>query len=115
MSGLDAEALDFSELFPFLKLEDSADLDTGCLDELPDEQMMELLRVLGNELEEQVDDKEQAQESKTEGAAGSHSAGTVDVGDQTEETSAVDDKPMSTRVRTYTARKVRYLVISTDS
>lgn len=112
MNNLGAEALDFSELFPFLKLEDAAGLDSGGLDELPDEHMMELLQTLSNELEaeEEADAKEQlAQETKSDDQSASARAGSADGSSRpTDEADAEGDKgqPMSTRVRTYTARKV---------
>jgi hypothetical protein len=112
MNHLGAEALDFSELFPFLKLEDAARLDSDGLDELPDEHMMELLQALSNELEaeEEADAKEQlAQETKSDDQAVPARAGSVDGSNQSiEEADTEGDKgqPISTRVRTYTARKV---------
>lgn len=103
--GLDTNALDFSELMPLLQLHGTQE--TPPLDELPNEQLMDLLQALEADLElresqldisgQQKDDQDDADDfGDQDPVAGSEGL---------RESRSQSTQP-STRVRTYTARKV---------
>lgn len=102
MDRLDPSALDFSELVPLLQLHDNGRVPP--ISEQPNEQLVELIQTLDAELE-----KDQGSQQQAAGQVN----GEADADDPVNQDSAAvsegangNKSQASTRVRTYTARKV---------
>lgn len=107
MNNLNASTLDFSELMPLLQLQDTEGV--PALDELPNEQLVELLQTLDAELNQHHRDSQQDDEDKVKDDQDTKKGidQDADVGsDGVAETKEAQTAQSSTRVRTYTARKV---------
>lgn len=102
MNGLDPTALDFSELMPLLQIHDPER--AAPINEMPNEQLLELMQALDAELE-----KHRGSQKHAAGQVN----GETDVDDSVgqdptsvSESATCSKSQSSTRVRTYTARKV---------
>lgn len=110
-SGHEEDAIDFAELFPFLNIEGDADVDANWSSELPDGDLMELLRSLDDQL--QVQQVQQTSSQMLVDGAGKQHGKRSKVEQLTAIAPATragptesKSPPETPRVSTYTARKV---------